>query len=148
MRGTRHRPLIDNLCLQKLDKSFTSLESVRTTLIPTFAVPVSLIGTFIALLAVGYSANSVSLLAIVHWHSGRRRDRRRRKCRARHGGAPRIVARGSDQAGHARNFRANYRNHTGTALGFCASRIRSGYLGRVVSPIRRHGSGLDVAVGN
>jgi hydrophobe/amphiphile efflux-1 (HAE1) family protein len=41
------------------------LGSVRATLIPTFAVPVSLIGTFIALNAVGYSANTVSLLAIV-----------------------------------------------------------------------------------
>src|ERR1700676_2222322 len=41
------------------------LGSVRATLIPTFAVPVSLIGTFIALLAVGYSANTVSLLAVV-----------------------------------------------------------------------------------
>ena len=44
---------------------FLFLGSVRATLIPTFAVPVSLIGTFIALLAVGYSANTVSLLAIV-----------------------------------------------------------------------------------
>jgi multidrug efflux pump len=41
------------------------LGSIRATLIPTFAVPVSLIGTFIALLAVGYSANTVSLLAVV-----------------------------------------------------------------------------------
>ena len=41
------------------------LGSLRATLIPTLAVPVSLNGTFIALLAVGYSANSVSLLAIV-----------------------------------------------------------------------------------
>jgi hydrophobe/amphiphile efflux-1 (HAE1) family protein len=41
------------------------LGSVRATLIPTFAVPVSLIGTFIALKAIGYSANSVSLLAVV-----------------------------------------------------------------------------------
>ena len=41
------------------------LGSLRATLIPTLAVPVSLIGTFIALLAVGYSANTVSLLAIV-----------------------------------------------------------------------------------
>ncbi len=41
------------------------LGSVRATLIPTLAVPVSLIGTFIALLAVGYSANTVSLLAVV-----------------------------------------------------------------------------------
>jgi hydrophobe/amphiphile efflux-1 (HAE1) family protein len=41
------------------------LGSIRATLIPTLAVPVSLIGAFIALLAVGYSANSVSLLAVV-----------------------------------------------------------------------------------
>jgi hydrophobe/amphiphile efflux-1 (HAE1) family protein len=41
------------------------LGSLRATLIPTLAVPVSLIGTFIALLAVGYSANTVSLLAVV-----------------------------------------------------------------------------------
>jgi len=44
---------------------FLFLGSLRATLIPTLAVPVSLIGTFIALLAVGYSANTVSLLAVV-----------------------------------------------------------------------------------
>src|SRR5262249_15791573 len=41
------------------------LGSVRATLIPTLAVPVSLIGSFVALLAIGYSANTVSLLAVV-----------------------------------------------------------------------------------
>ncbi len=41
------------------------LGSIRATLIPTLAVPVSLIGAFIVLYAVGYSANSVSLLAVV-----------------------------------------------------------------------------------
>ncbi|MFL9823626.1 efflux RND transporter permease subunit [Rhodoplanes sp. SY1] len=41
------------------------LGSFRATLIPTVAVPVSLIGTFVVLLAIGYSANSVSLLAVV-----------------------------------------------------------------------------------
>jgi len=44
---------------------FLFLGSWRATLIPTFAVPVSLIGTFIVLNAIGYSANTVSLLAIV-----------------------------------------------------------------------------------
>ena len=44
---------------------FLFLGSVRATLIPTVAVPVSLIGAFIVLLAVGYSANTVSLLAVV-----------------------------------------------------------------------------------
>src|SRR6202047_4525794 len=41
------------------------LGGLRATLIPTLAVPVSLIGTFVALLAVGYSGNTVSLLAVV-----------------------------------------------------------------------------------
>jgi hydrophobe/amphiphile efflux-1 (HAE1) family protein len=41
------------------------LGSVRATLVPTLAIPVSLIGTFIVLNAIGYSANTVSLLAVV-----------------------------------------------------------------------------------
>ena len=44
---------------------FLFLGSIRATLIPTIAVPVSLIGTFIVLNAIGYSANTVSLLAMV-----------------------------------------------------------------------------------
>jgi hydrophobe/amphiphile efflux-1 (HAE1) family protein len=44
---------------------FLFLGNLRATLIPTIAVPVSLIGTFIVLNAIGYSANTVSLLAIV-----------------------------------------------------------------------------------
>jgi hydrophobe/amphiphile efflux-1 (HAE1) family protein len=44
---------------------FLFLGSLRATLIPTIAVPVSVIGTFAVLLAVGYSANTVSLLALV-----------------------------------------------------------------------------------
>src|SRR5262249_10867774 len=44
---------------------FLFLGSVRATLIPTFAVPVGLIVTFVVLKAIGYSANSVSLLALV-----------------------------------------------------------------------------------
>jgi HAE1 family hydrophobic/amphiphilic exporter-1 len=41
------------------------LGSWRTTLIPMFAVPVSLVGTFAVISALGYSANMVSLLALV-----------------------------------------------------------------------------------
>ena len=44
---------------------FLFLGSLRATLIPAIAVPVSLIGAFIVLNAIGYSANSVSLLAVV-----------------------------------------------------------------------------------
>jgi hydrophobe/amphiphile efflux-1 (HAE1) family protein len=44
---------------------FLFLGSVRATIIPAIAVPVSLIGTFAVLLVLGYSANTVSLLAMV-----------------------------------------------------------------------------------
>ncbi|MGG5817476.1 efflux RND transporter permease subunit [Falsiroseomonas sp. HW251] len=41
------------------------LGSLRATIIPVIAVPVSLIGTFAVLLLLGFSANTVSLLAMV-----------------------------------------------------------------------------------
>jgi hydrophobe/amphiphile efflux-1 (HAE1) family protein len=44
---------------------FVFLGSVRATIIPMVAIPVSLIGTFAILLAAGFSANTVSLLAMV-----------------------------------------------------------------------------------
>jgi hydrophobic/amphiphilic exporter-1 (mainly G- bacteria), HAE1 family len=44
---------------------FLFLGNLRATIIPLIAVPVSLIGTFAVLLALGYSANTVSLLAMV-----------------------------------------------------------------------------------
>ena len=44
---------------------FLFLGNVRATLIPLLAVPVALIGTFAVMLALGYSANTVSLLALV-----------------------------------------------------------------------------------
>lgn len=39
--------------------------NIRATIIPTLAVPVSLIGAFAFLVALGYSANTISLLALV-----------------------------------------------------------------------------------
>ncbi|HEY0420395.1 MAG TPA: efflux RND transporter permease subunit, partial [Acetobacteraceae bacterium] len=44
---------------------FLFLGNLRATIIPTVAVPVSLVGTFAVLLLLGYSANTVSLLAMV-----------------------------------------------------------------------------------
>ena len=44
---------------------FLFLGSVRATIIPLIAVPVSLIGTFAVMMAMGFSANTVSLLALV-----------------------------------------------------------------------------------
>ncbi len=44
---------------------FLFLGTLRATLIPAIAVPVSVIGSFAVLLAMGYSANTISLLAMV-----------------------------------------------------------------------------------
>ena len=44
---------------------FLFLGNLRATIIPAIAVPVSLIGAFAVLLVLGYSANTVSLLAMV-----------------------------------------------------------------------------------
>ncbi len=44
---------------------FVFLGNLRATLIPIIAVPVALIGTFAVMLALGYSANTISLLALV-----------------------------------------------------------------------------------
>ena len=41
------------------------LQDWRTTLVPTVAIPVSLLGTFAALLAVGYTINTLSLFGLV-----------------------------------------------------------------------------------
>jgi hydrophobe/amphiphile efflux-1 (HAE1) family protein len=44
---------------------FLFLGNLRATIVPAIAVPVSLIGAFAVLLTLGYSANTVSLLAMV-----------------------------------------------------------------------------------
>jgi hydrophobe/amphiphile efflux-1 (HAE1) family protein len=44
---------------------FVFLGNLRATLVPIIAVPVALIGTFAAMLAFGFSANTISLLALV-----------------------------------------------------------------------------------
>ena len=44
---------------------FLFLQNVRATLIPAAAVPVSIIGTFAALLALGFNLNTISLFALI-----------------------------------------------------------------------------------
>jgi hydrophobe/amphiphile efflux-1 (HAE1) family protein len=44
---------------------FVFLGGLRATLIPIIAVPVALVGTFAVMLALGFSANTISLLALV-----------------------------------------------------------------------------------
>ena len=126
---------------------FLFLGSVRATLIPTLAVPVSLIGTFIALLAVGYSANSVSLFGDCSGdrHRGRRCHRRGRKRREGDGRASRAFAGGRHEKGHVGNHRADHRDHARAAFGVCASCVYPWHFGRIVPAICGHCRGFDVS---
>ncbi|MEJ2730131.1 MAG: multidrug efflux RND transporter permease subunit [Deltaproteobacteria bacterium] len=45
--------------------NYIFLQDWRATLVPTVTIPVSLIGTFAVLLALGYSANTLSLFALI-----------------------------------------------------------------------------------
>src|SRR6202451_1699588 len=58
------RTLVEAIVLVAL-VVFLFLGKIRTTMIPLVAVPVSIIGTFAVMLGIGYSANTVSLLALV-----------------------------------------------------------------------------------
>jgi multidrug efflux pump subunit AcrB len=44
---------------------FVFLQDLRATIVPAVTIPVSLIGVFIVLLAAGFSANTISLFAVV-----------------------------------------------------------------------------------
>ena len=58
------RTLLISICLVIL-VVFAFLGNVRATLIPSVAVPVSLIGTFSVMYLLGYSLNNLSLMALV-----------------------------------------------------------------------------------
>ncbi len=45
--------------------TYLFLQNVRATLIPTLTIPVSLVGTFAFLMALGYSANTITLFALI-----------------------------------------------------------------------------------
>ncbi|MGQ9797130.1 efflux RND transporter permease subunit [Desulfosoma sp.] len=45
--------------------NYVFLQDWRATLVPTATIPVSLIGTFAVLLALGYNANTISLFALI-----------------------------------------------------------------------------------
>ena len=57
------RTLVISMCLVIL-VVFAFLRNVRATLIPSVAVPVSLLGTFAAMYLLGYSLNNLSLMAL------------------------------------------------------------------------------------
>ncbi|MBW2596930.1 MAG: efflux RND transporter permease subunit, partial [Deltaproteobacteria bacterium] len=53
------------VCLLVVGVLFIFLQDWRATLIPAVTIPVSMIGTFAVLLALGYNANTISLFALI-----------------------------------------------------------------------------------
>ena len=53
------------VCVLVIGVVFIFLQDWRATLIPAVTIPVSLIGTFAVLLALGYNANTISLFALI-----------------------------------------------------------------------------------
>ena len=124
---------------------FLFLGSLRATLIPSIAVPVSLIGAFIVLYAIGYSANSVSSACggARHRYRRGRRDRGGGKRRARDGRASGALSRGRHEACDARDHRADHRHHARAVVGFRAGRLHSRHFRRVVPAVRRDRRGCE-----
>ena len=129
---------------------FLFLGNVRATLIPLIAVPVSLIGTFAVMLALGYSANTVSLLALVLAIGIVVDDAivvvEAVEARAREG--PFALAGRSGAARHEADHCADHRHHAGAAVGVRAGRVHPGHFGRAVPAVRGGGLGVDGHLGD
>ena len=112
---------------------FLFLGSLRATIIPAIAVPVSVIGTFAVLLVLGYSANTVSLLAmvlaigilvddaiVVVENVERVMEEE-----------PRFVAGAGDEEGNGRDHCADHRDHPGAAFGVRADCLYPRHSGQL-----------------
>ena len=117
----------------------------RATLIPLIAVPVALIGTFAVMLALGYSANTVSLLALVLAIGIVVDDAIVvvEAVEAQFEKRPVTVAGRGVAARHGRDHGADHRHHPGAAVRVRAGRVHSRHFGRVVPPVRGCGVGVD-----
>ena len=111
------------------------LQNWRASLIPLIAIPVSLVGTFAAMAAFGFSLNMLSLFGLVlgDWHCGRRRDRGRRKRRAAH--RRRNVAASGGAQSDGRSHRRRDRDCRGTVGGIRADGVHRRHFRPVLSAI-------------
>ena len=122
---------------------FLFLGKLRTTLIPLVAVPVSIIGTFAVMLLIGYSANTVSLLALVLAIGIVVDD-----AIVVIENVERVIEENPDlsipeatKKAMARDHRADHRHHPGAAVGVRAGRLHPRHQRPAVPPVR--GGGVD-----
>ncbi len=129
---------------------FLFLGKLRTTLIPLVAVPVSIIGTFAVMLAIGFTANTVSLLAlvlaigivvddaIVVIENVERVIEEE----------PELSIPEATKKAMAQITGADHRDHGGAAVGVRAGGVHSGDQRAAVSPVCRRGVGVDADLGD
>ena len=128
---------------------FLFLQNWRATLIPMLAVPVSLIGTFAAMLLLGFSINTLTLFGMVlaDRHRGGRRHRGARERRAASWRArtssPRDATVKAMDAGDAAGDRHRVRAHRGVPAGRVPRRPGR----RDVPPVRHHHRGVGGHLG-
>ena len=129
---------------------FLFLGNLRATLIPLIAVPVSLIGTFAVMLALGFSSNMVSLLALVLAIGIVVDDAIvvveavEANLEADHGLSPADAAKRAMGADHG----ADHRDHPGAAVGVRAGGVHPRHLGPALPAVRGGGRGLDGDLGD
>ena len=128
---------------------FLFLQNWRATLIPIIAVPVSIIGTFAGMYALGFSINLLTLFGsgAFHRHRRRRRDRRARERRAHHDQGEAAAA-GSRHQGDAGSHRPCHRHRARAVRGIHPGRVHGRPCGRDVPPVRRHHRGLRDDLGH
>ena len=129
---------------------FLFLGNIRATIIPMVAIPVSLIGTFAVLLAVGFSANTVSLLALVLGIGVVVDD-----AIVVVENVERVMAENPDlppaeatKKAMRQITGAGDRDLAGAAVGVRAGRLHSRRLGHAVPPVRRHHQRGDADLGD
>ena len=129
---------------------FLFLGKLRTTLIPLVAVPVSIIGTFAVMLAIGYSANTVSLLAlvlaigivvddaiVVVENVERVMEEE-----------PELPVPEATQEGDGGDHRPDHRHHAGPVVGVRAGRLHPGHQRPALPPVRGGRLGVDADLGD
>ena len=129
---------------------FLFLGQLRATIVPVIAVPVSLIGAFMVLVAFGYSANTVSLLAMVLAIGIVVDDaivvveNVERVMEEEPDLSPADAAKKAMTQSHG----ADHWHHAGAALGLRSGRVHRRHLRRAVSAIRGddHRNGADLGI--
>ena len=129
---------------------FVFLGNLRATIIPIIAVPVALVGTFAVMLALGFSANTVSLLALVLAIGIVVDDAIVVVEAVEHilEHEPDLTPAEATEKAMSQVSGADHRHHPGAALGVRADRVHSRHQRPALQAVRRRRLRLDGDLGD